>query len=122
MIMAKIQSHRDSIVWQKAMDLAVEVYRLSEAFPKAEIYRLVSQLTRSAVSVPANVAEGHSRGSKKDYSRFLSIAKGSLMETETFIMLAVRLHYLTQPQAQRAFSLITEISKMLTAIRTRLRE
>ena len=74
--MGTITSHRELIVWQKSMDLAVIVRRLSQKFPSSELYRIVSQMTRSAASVPANIAEGHSRGSMKDYSHFLSICKG----------------------------------------------
>jgi len=118
--MSKVESHRDLIVWQKAMDLAVQVYRLASLFPQNEIYRLTSQLTRAAASVPANIAEGHARGTRKDYAHFLTIAKGSLMETETFLMLSVRLSYVTESQANPTLSLITEISKMITAIRIKL--
>jgi len=118
--MSAIASHRDLIVWQKAMDLVVEVYRLTSCFPRTETYRLIDQVTRSAVSVPANIAEGNARGTAKDYAHFLSIVKGSLMETETFLMLAVRLTYLTGDQAECAFGLIVEVSKMLTAIRQKL--
>ena len=118
--MGSIQSHRDLVVWQKAMDLAVMVYRLAAKFPSTETYRLVAQLTRAAASVAANIAEGHARGSKRDYANFLAIAKGSLMETETFVMLAVRLNYVSDDQAAPVLSLITEISKMLTALRSRL--
>jgi len=116
----KIESHRDLLVWQKAMDLAVAVYQLSRKFPATEIYRLVAQMTKSATSVPANIAEGHSRATSRDYSNFLAIAKGSLMETETFVMLSVRLGYASQAEAQPVLALITEISKMLTALRSRL--
>jgi four helix bundle protein len=91
--MSKVESHRDLIVWQKAMDLTVQIYRIASLFPQNEIYRLTSQVTRAAASVPANIAEGHARGTRKDYAQFLAIAKGSLMETETFLMLAVRLNY-----------------------------
>lgn len=118
--MTKIESHRDLLVWQKSMDLAVLVYRLTSSFPSNEIYRLVAQVTRSASSVPANIAEGHARATRRDYSHFLAIAKGSLMETETFVMLAIRLGYTTQTGAQEILNLIIEISKMLTAIRSRL--
>jgi four helix bundle protein len=118
--MGKIQSHRDLIVWQKAMDLVVEVYRLSATFPKAETYRLVSQITRAAASVPANIAEGHARGTGRDYAHFVSVAKGSLMESETFLMLAVRLKYVTHEQCGTALKLVSEVSKMLTALRSRL--
>jgi four helix bundle protein len=81
---------------------------------------LVSQITRAAASVPANIAEGRGRASRKDFANFLAIAKGSLMETETFLMLAVRLTYLSQVDADPVFVLITEISKMLTSLRSRL--
>jgi four helix bundle protein len=121
----KIESHRDLIVWQKSMDMVVQIYQLTAKFPATETYRLTSQITRAAVSVPANIAvrkasrrEGHARGTKKDYANFLAIAKGSL--TETFLMLTVRLNYIPQSQANSTLFLITEISKMLTTLRNRL--
>jgi four helix bundle protein len=116
----RIGSHRDLVVWQKAMDLAVEVYRLSKHFPKDETYRLTSQITRAVASVPANIAEGHARSTARDFANFLSIAKGSLMETETFLMLALRLGYVHDDAARPTLALITEISKMLTSLRSRL--
>jgi four helix bundle protein len=119
--MSGIQSHRDLIVWRKAMDLAVSVYDLAKQFPKTESFGLVAQITRAANSVPSNIAEGHARGSSRDYANFISIAKSSLMEAETLVMLAVKLNYLNQIQAHPALSLITEISKMLTALRNRLK-
>ena len=102
------------------MDLAVEVYRLSKAFPRDEAFRLTSQITRAVASVPANIAEGHARSTARDYAQFLSISKGSLMETETYLMLAVRLGYLTRETASPALGLVTEVSKMLTSLRARL--
>jgi len=84
------------MVWQKAMDLAVQVYRLAAQFPAVETYRLTGQMTRAAASVLANIAEGHARSTRKDYANFLAIAKGSLIETETFLMLALRLGYLSE--------------------------
>ena len=118
--MGKIESHRDLIVWQKAMDLAVEIYKLTGRFPKNETYRLVAQLTRAAASVPANIAEGHARPRRRDFANFVAIAKGSLMETETFLMLAMRLKYFSGEEADSTLRLIAEISKMLTALRGRL--
>jgi four helix bundle protein len=120
--MDKVQSHRDLIVWQKSMDLAVEVYRLTACFPVDERFRLISQITRSVSSVPANIAEGHARGSRKEYANFMAIAKGSLMETETFLTLAARLGYLKPSQSEPVQQLVTEISKMITTIRARLLE
>ncbi len=117
---AKVSSHRELVVWQKAMDMVVQVYQLASHFPSSENYRLVSQITRAAASVPANIAEGNGRGTSREYAHFLAIAKGSLMETETFLMLAVRLNYLSDADAQPTLTLVTEISKMLTALRTRM--
>ena len=117
--MATVSSHRDLLVWQKAMDMVTDIYRICRCFPASETYGLKSQLTRAAVSVPANIAEGGARGSSKDYSRFLGIAKGSLMEAETYLFLAVRLEYLAQTDVDEILSKITEISKMLTAIRAK---
>jgi hypothetical protein len=73
--MSKIESHRDLSVWQKAMDLTVQIYRLASLFPQNEIYRLTSQITRAAASVPANIAEGHARGTRKDYAHFYPLLK-----------------------------------------------
>jgi four helix bundle protein len=115
-----VRSHRELVVWQKGMDLVVEVYRVSSRFPREEVYRLTSQITRAAVSVPANIAEGYGRGQRRDYARFLAIARGSLLETETLLMLAVRLGYLSAEEAQGVLSLVTEVSKMLTRLHRRL--
>lgn len=117
---ANVSSHRDLVVWQKAMDLAELVYRLSSAFPRKEQYGLTSQLTRAVASVPANIAEGCARRSTKEYAQFVSIAKGSLMEAETFLILATRVDYIGASQTSPAFALISEVSKMLTSLRTRL--
>ena len=115
-----IQSHKDLVVWQKAIDLAVEVYRLTELFPRTEAYRLTDQITRAVASVPANIAEGSARATTKDYAHFLAIARGSLSETETFLTLAIRLHYISEETAAPAVSLLSEVGKMLTILRRRL--
>jgi four helix bundle protein len=118
--MGEVRSHRELLVWQKSMDLAVQVYRLTGTFPPPEQYRLVAQATRSAASVPASIAEGNARGTRREYAHFLSVAKGSLMETETHLILSTRLGYLSEAQAQPTLDLIVEISKMLTALRQKL--
>jgi len=94
-----LKSYRELLVWQKAIELTVLVYRLTEVFPKREVYGLAAQLRRAAVSIPSNIAEGYGRGSRKEYLQFLSIAQGSLKELETQIILAQRLTYSTQSQA-----------------------
>src|SRR6266480_2517836 len=89
----RIQTHRDLKVWQLGMSITEDVYRLTDAFPENERFGLISQLRRAAVSVPANIAEGNTRSSTKEYLRHLFIAVGSLAEVETFLDLALRLRY-----------------------------
>jgi four helix bundle protein len=85
-------------VWQKAYELTLEIYRITSAFPKNEMYGLTSQLRRAAASVPANIAEGYERNHRKEYLQFLYIAKGSLGEVETFLLLANDLRYLAKDE------------------------
>jgi len=89
----ELRSHRDLKVWQLGMRLVKEVYRLSQKWPNAERYGLCDQARRAAVSVPANIAEGHGRQTTKDFLRFVSIAMGSLAELETYLLLSVELGY-----------------------------
>ena len=91
-----IQSYRDLLVWQKAIELVLECYRLSRQLLKWESFGLAAQLQRTAVSIPANIAEGNGRDHLGDYLRDLSIANGSLMELETHLLLASRLGYFDQ--------------------------
>lgn len=84
--------------WQMAYELTLDIYKITKKFPKEEIYSLTSQLQRAAGSVPANIAEGYERNHKKEYLQFLFIAKGSLGEIETYLMLALDLHYMTQAE------------------------
>ena len=86
-----LRSYRDLLVWQKALELTVLIYRLSEGFPRTEIYGLTSQIRRASVSVPSNIAEGYGRGSRKEYLQFLFVAQGSLKELETQTILSQRL-------------------------------
>ena len=116
-----LRSYRDLLVWQKALDLAVLVYRLSEKFPKSEIYGLTSQVRRASVSVPSNIAEGYGRGSRKEYLQFLSVAQGSLKELETQVILAERLHYANQEEANRLLSVSETVGKMLGGLMRSLR-
>ncbi|MBR3294263.1 MAG: four helix bundle protein [Oscillospiraceae bacterium] len=108
--------YRELIVWQKAMDLADEVYALTRRLPKEEQFALSDQLRRAAVSVPSNIAEGHGRQTEKEFKQFLSIAKGSVYELETQITICLRQGYLTEEQAHSALSLCEEVGKMLTRL------
>ena len=118
----QVRSHKDLVVWQKAMDLAEQVFAITQNFPSSQQYVLVSQATRAAISVPANIAEGGGRGAPRDYCRFLGIAKGSLMELETYLMLATRLGYITEAETAEAMGLVEEVGKMLNALRRKLNE
>jgi len=113
----KISSYRDLIVWQKAMDVVEGVYIIVSKLPREEKYGLVSQMTRSAVSVPSNIAEGTGRGSHKEYAHFLKIARGSVFELETQLYLLSRLYKI---ETTNLIAQLTEVSKMLYAIIRRL--
>lgn len=104
------------------MDLAESVYALSEQFPKREEYRQTSQLIRAAISVPANIAEGQRRSTRKDYAHFVGIAHGSLAELETLLTLAERVRLAPANAVTPAIDLADEISRMLNALRQKLAE
>jgi four helix bundle protein len=110
----------DLQVWTKAMDLAALVYALGPSMPRTEQFGMTSQMQRAAASVPANIAEGYQRGTRKDYARFISIARGSLAETETFLLLANRVGHLSGDQTQPCLDLADELSRMLTRLKQRL--
>ena len=91
-----IQSYKELEVWKKSMDLVEICYKITNDFPKEELYGLTNQIRRAAVSIPSNIAEGQSRWSTKEFLRFLSIAKGSLSELETQLIVAQRLNYISE--------------------------
>ncbi|MCL1875330.1 MAG: four helix bundle protein [Synergistaceae bacterium] len=111
-----VTHYKDLIVWQKAMDLVCLIYEITKAFPKEELYGLTSQIRRAAVSVPSNIAEGQGRKSTAEFRHFLSIARGSLAEVETQLIIAVRLNYLGKSQFQEIMDIHEEVSKMVFAI------
>ena len=119
--MVESQNFRSLRVWQVGMELVEEVYRLSRQFPRSEVYGLSSQIQRAAVSIPANIAEGHAMGSTKDFLRFLAIAQGSLAELETHLLLAERLKYGTSEQIAPILNRCTEEARMLRSLRSRVR-
>src|SRR6476659_4707391 len=115
-----IQSHRDLKVWQLGMDICECVYGLTRDFPPDERFGLISQLRRAAVSVPANIAEGNARSSTKEYLRHLSVAIGSLAEVETFLDLAIRLHYGQSNTIQHLAEQVAEERRMLRGLQRSL--
>lgn len=108
-----LQGHKDLIVWQKSMDLVVSVYELTQNFPQSEIYGLTSQMRRSAVSIPSNIAEGSKRKTKADFLQFIAIAFGSGAELETQVEIAKRLKYGKHEQLTKIENILTEVLKML---------
>ena len=104
---------RKLIVWQRAHQLVLQVYKFTEKFPKHEVFGLTSQIRRAMVSVPANVAEGYAAGGKGQFGRYLDIAQGSLAEVEYYLLLALDLTYITQVQYEEAESLRAETGFLL---------
>ena len=113
---ANIQSYRDLLVWQQAMDLAVLSYALTKRFPKEELFGLTSQIRRSAASIAANIAEGHGRENSGSFIQFLRIAQGSLKETETHLLLAERIGLLKPEELKPAMQKCDEIGRMLRSL------
>jgi four helix bundle protein len=110
-----VNSFRDLRVWQAAMDLVTETYRLAQLFPKQETYGLASQIQRAAVSVPSNIAEGHAREHIKEYLHHLSMAQGSLAELETQLEIAARLNYISLDQLREGLTSIASLGRQLYA-------
>ena len=117
----KSSNYKELKVWQKAMDLTVEVYKLVKLLPKEETYALSDQMRRAVVSIPSNIAEGQGRNSDKEFIQFLSIARGSLWELETQIEICLRIGYIDQNLTTTIYNLIAEISKMLNALSNSLK-
>ena len=111
-----VKSYRDLIVWQKAMDFVEAVYRVTQKFPSEEKFSLTAQLRRAAVSVPSNIAEGQSRGGPRDFNKFLDISYGSLSETETQLIIASRLKYLTNNELIQLLANTAEIGRLLNGL------
>ena len=108
------RDYRDLTVWQKAIDLVTEVYRVTRSFPKEEMFGLTSQLRRAAVSVPSNIAEGQGRLRRGEFRQFLGMAKGSLAELDTQLLIARNLGYLGNPAP--ASERIAEVARLLNGL------
>ena len=113
-----MKPHHKLNVWQKAIDLVVEVYRVTEHFPKEEIYGLINQMRRAAVSIASNIAEGAARGTKAEFKKFLAIAQGSAAELETQVIIAGRLGF--PIETEKFLSELDEISRMIVGLRKAL--
>ncbi len=116
-----VRNYRDLIAWQKAMDLAEEVYGVTRAWPKEQLFSLTSQARQAAMSVPSNIAEGQGRGSRADFARFLDIAHGSLCELETQLLMAGRLRYIDEGRLDGLLHQSAEVGKLVHGLMRALR-
>ena len=119
--MSDIRSHQDLRVWQKSIDLVLDVYKLTAKFPSHERFGLSSQMQRAAVSIPANTAEGHARGTRNDFAHFLDMANGSVAELDTLLAIACKLSYCEAKERSTINEQLAEIGKMLGGLRMKLR-
>jgi four helix bundle protein len=115
-----VRTYQELLVWQKAMDLVVTVYKLSAQFPKEEIYGLTSQIRRAAVSIPSNIAEGQGRGIGNEFARFLRISQGSIQEVETQALVAERLGYVDMTDLYPLLDLSAETGRLNRGLLTSL--
>ncbi|WP_375605450.1 four helix bundle protein [Flavobacterium davisii] len=121
--MSGVNTYKELIIWQKGIRLVVLVYKLTEKFPRDEIYALTSQIKRASVSIPSNIAEGFGRRTDKSFGHFLNISRGSLNELETQIFIAKELNFITDEILfEEVISLIEEESKMLNTFSKSLKE
>jgi len=111
-----VQSYKDLIVYQKAYKLALEIYRITKNYPKEEIYGLISQMRRSAVSIPCNIAEGYRRGHRKEYIQFLYMANGSCGELETLLSLSYDLAMIDRDTFEKLYPMQEEVSRLLRGL------
>ena len=117
-----IENYRDLKVWRAGIEISVNVYRLTSSFPKHEIYALTSQARRAAVSMPANIAEGHERQSTKEFLHFLSIVQGSRAELETLLRISTELEYCNRETIEPLLARLTQLGKMLRALQNSLKK
>ena len=115
------QAHKKLDVWREGVAFATEIYKITESFPKTEIYGLTSQMRRAVVSIPSNIAEGAARCSDKEFAQFLKISGGSLSEVDTQIEIANNLGYLTQDQKQGLEAKMVSISRKLAGLINKVR-
>jgi four helix bundle protein len=111
-----MKTYRDLIVWQKAMALVTEIYKVTVSFPRREDYGITSQIRRCAISIPSNIAEGYGRHSRNEYIRFLQIALGSLYELQTQLEIAANLGYLKKEEFDVLYESTREVERMLSSL------
>lgn len=110
------RTHKDLEVWQKAIIFVTEIYKITEAFPKSEIYGLTSQIRRASVSIPSNIAEGASRNHVKEFTQFLYVALGSTSEIETQLIIATNLNYIEIKTQEELLTKLNSIARMIQGL------
>lgn len=116
----KVKSYKELTVWNRAVEMAVEIYKITSEFPKNQQYSLVNQIERAVVSVSSNIAEGAGRKGRKEFIQHLSIAKGSLYELETQLVISNKVGFLSQEKMEDLINKIEEIGKMLNGLKRSL--
>ena len=114
--MEKTKHYQDLLVWQKSIDLAEAIYTVTKNYPKEEMYGIISQMRRCAVSIASNIAEGQSRGSSAQFAHFLSISKGSISELETQLFISKRLKFISEDEYNQVQNNLSEIGRMLNGL------
>ncbi|WP_338152808.1 four helix bundle protein [Cyanobacterium aponinum] len=114
--MSEIKDFKDLIIWQKGMEIAEQCYFVTKKFPKEELYGMVLQIRKSSSSIPANISEGYRRKSSRDYKRFLSIAQGSVNETETHLLLSARVGLCTLKDIETISNNLKEETRMISTL------
>ena len=117
-----METHKDLRVWQQSIDLVFSVYLMTKSFPKDELFGLVSQMRRAAVSVPSNIAEGFARGTDKEKIHFLRISSGSMSELETQLVLSKELEYISEEEYQKVSEHLTVVWKQLNSLISSIRK
>ena len=113
--MKKISSYKDLLIWQKGISIVKLIYQICSEFPEDEVYNLQSQMKRAAISIPSNIAEGYGRNYTNSYVQFLKIARGSLLELETQLIISKELNFIDDTSFKNIEELIIEENKMLNA-------
>lgn len=116
-----LRSYKELIVWQKSVELAVEIYRLTDLYPKSELFGIISQSRRAVVSIASNIAEGYSRKNRREYSHFINIAYASAAELETHLIIARRLKFAPEKDFEKSESLLQETLRMLNVLEDKIR-
>jgi four helix bundle protein len=117
----KIKSFKDLKIWQKGIEIVKDIYKLTKKFPREELYGLASQMRRSSVSLPSNIAEGFKRYHNKEYKQFLYIALGSSAELETQLIISEELKYINNEDAKGVYEKLDHLSRMITSLMRKLK-